>query len=660
MKTVKIDKRACRKVGAVPLNTSTGNGMLYMDNVKYIVRTGVKTIAHHRLLVVYFYACERMQAGDKMPEWTVFQNKSDFIVLVRDEKGHTKWSTAALDPYRFRSSWKDYNCAFYTLGDKTRLERYLHNGRDGIASLFKAQHQIKSVRSKEKRDRRDRKIIELMQSVHKPPRDLLEWAEHEAIPTYLFYDYKKTKAAIPAFCTHCHETVEVVGARHGKEIKCPKCGWPAVMKARGRRGHIYDRSTCNVVQKVDPMTLVNRTFKIHVRYNESDDPSIELYENARAFVKYQGDGKCHSQAYYYSYWYDGLTKWKHGKRPFIHAWAYNFEADDVGHLYYKNLDKELAGTPWQYVPIKMFYLHRRLPMEVPCFLESSLEHPKIEHLVKVGFYTLTSDWAYGRVCGSDFDETQNRTHRLLQVQKEDLPFLHDLDVNIRNLRVFQKYCAENIKDRKQLLIWQKDNDLNTDLLDLLIYMTPHKLMCYFEKQLKDVPYFNSMGRVVEEYRDYLRMSRQLHYDLNNSFVLFPADCHNAHDKAMQHVNRKAAAKERRAFRRVYQRIQNSLDFEKGGMQIIYPKDPDEIVKEGQALHHCVGSYVSSVANKKCIILFLRKTEELDKPFFTIEVRNGEVRQIHGQNNMDPTPEVQKFMAAWEKCVLHKATRPKAA
>ena len=64
MKKVKIDKRACRKVGAEPLNTSTDNGMLYMDNIKYIIRTRVKTMAHHRLLVVYFYECKRMQAGD--------------------------------------------------------------------------------------------------------------------------------------------------------------------------------------------------------------------------------------------------------------------------------------------------------------------------------------------------------------------------------------------------------------------------------------------------------------------------------------------------------------------------------------------------------------------------------------------------------------------
>lgn len=660
MKTVKIDKRACRKVGAEPLNIPIGNGMLHDDNIKYLVRTRVKVIAHHRLLVVYFYACERVRAGDRLPIWTVFQSRSDFLVQVRDEAGVTKWSTAAIDAYSLCYPRIGYASVFYTLSDKTRLEKYLHNGRDGIKSLICAQSQIKEVRAKEKRDCRDRKIIKLMQSIPKPPRDLRTWAGREAVPTYLFYDYKRTKAPIPAYCTHCHKTVEIVDARHGKEVKCPRCGWSAVMKARGRRGQIYDRSTCNIVQKIDTMTLVIRTFKLHVKYNKSDDPTIDFYENARVFLQYQGGCQCDSQAYYYSYWYDGLTKWKHGRRPFTYSWGYNFEADSVGHLYYKNLDKELMGTPWQYVPIKMFYLQRRLPMEVPCYLESSLKHPKIEHLVKVGFYTLASDLAYGRVYSSDLDEAQNRTHRLLRVQKDDLPFLHDLDVSIKLLRMFQKYCKENIKDRKQLLVWQKGYGINTDLLDFLSYMTPHKLMSYLERQLKDIPYFHSIGHVVEEYRDYLNMSRQLRYDLKNSFVLFPADCHCAHDKAMHHINRKAAAKERRAFRRAYQRIQNSLDYEKGGMRIIYPKEPEEIVKEGQILHHCVGSYVSSVADNKCIILFLRKTEELDRPFFTIEVRGGEVRQIRGQNNIAPTPEVQKFMTAWEKCVLHKATLPSAA
>lgn len=669
MKTVKIDKCACRKVGAEPLNTSTDNGMLYMDNIKYIIRTRVKTIAHHRLLVVYFYACERVRAGDRLPLWTVFQSKSDFLVLVRDEEGHTKWSTAAMKPYGFRYSWKDYNCAFYTLGDKTRLERYLHNGCDGIASLFQAQNQIKSIRSKEKRDRRDQKIIEFMRCVPKQPKGLQAWVESETVPAYLFYDYKRTSAPIPAFCTHCRKTVGITGAKHNKKGNCPECGWPAVMKARGRRGHIYNRSTCNLVQKVDSETLVIRTYKIYLAYKNSDAPSTYFCESARVFLKYRQDRIFETIPYYYSHGYEGLTKWKEGYRPLPFGWGTNYEADDAGHLYYRNLDKVLKGTPWRYLPLKMLYLHDRAPMRVLRFLIGSLEHPKVEHLIKVGFYKLSRDLACGGSYRRELDETQNRTHRLLRVQKEDLAFLREMDVNAQQLRTFQKYSDNKLKDRQAYLAWQIRYGMMNPPDDLFAYMTPHKLMHYLDKQYelqsaKKMPHagnaFEHMQEIIQEYRDYLHMCEQLHYDLKNTFVLFPDDCHNAHDTVQRRIQLKETAKDLRAFRRVYKRMATGLAFEKYGLKIVFPKGPDELVAEGQSLHHCVGSYVDRVKEGRCLILFLRKADEESTPFYTIEVRKGEVVQIRGLYNCAPSPEVKKFMKIWKHRVLQKAVLPEAA
>ena len=71
----------------------------------------------------------------------------------------------------------------------------------------------------------------------------------------------------------------------------------------------------------------------------------------------------------------------------------------------------------------------------------------------------------------------------------------------------------------------------------------------------------------------------------------------------------------------------------------------ELRAEGRALHHCVGGYVDRVAKKECIILFLRQCEDVDKPFFTVEVRGGKVVQVRGMRNCDATPEVKTFMAS---------------
>ena len=94
-----------------------------------------------------------------------------------------------------------------------------------------------------------------------------------------------------------------------------------------------------------------------------------------------------------------------------------------------------------------------------------------------------------------------------------------------------------------------------------------------------------------------------------------------------------------------------LDFEANGMKIVYPASSDEIVAEGNALRHCVASYVDKVAAHKTMILFLRRCEDVDKPFFTVEVQHRKVVQVRGNCNAAPTPEVRKFMDVWERRVL---------
>ena len=87
------------------------------------------------------------------------------------------------------------------------------------------------------------------------------------------------------------------------------------------------------------------------------------------------------------------------------------------------------------------------------------------------------------------------------------------------------------------------------------------------------------------------------------------------------------------------------------MKFLLPATPEELAAEGSALHHCVGSYADRVARKECLILFLRQCGNENKPFYTVEVRNGEVVQVRGMGNCDPTPEVAQFMERWERQVL---------
>ena len=95
------------------------------------------------------------------------------------------------------------------------------------------------------------------------------------------------------------------------------------------------------------------------------------------------------------------------------------------------------------------------------------------------------------------------------------------------------------------------------------------------------------------------------------------------------------------------------------MKIVYPDTPDDVIKEGHALHHCVGGYVERAANKECVILFLRKSSDESKPFYTIEVQEQKAVQVRGTGNCSMTPEVEAFITDWEQRVL-SARLPAAA
>ena len=83
-------------------------------------------------------------------------------------------------------------------------------------------------------------------------------------------------------------------------------------------------------------------------------------------------------------------------------------------------------------------------------------------------------------------------------------------------------------------------------------------------------------------------------------------------------------------------------------------DREDIIQEGQALHHCVGTYVDRVARQECVILFLRRAAEADEPFYTLEIRNRKVVQARSANNRPATPKVQRFLDQWEREVLQAA------
>lgn len=83
-------------------------------------------------------------------------------------------------------------------------------------------------------------------------------------------------------------------------------------------------------------------------------------------------------------------------------------------------------------------------------------------------------------------------------------------------------------------------------------------------------------------------------------------------------------------------------------EILVPEKPLDIVHEGANLHHCVAGYVDRVAGGATSILFLRKVDKPLESFYTIEVQNDKLVQIHGKYNqwLGNNPEAIQFVIDW--------------
>ena len=163
-------------------------------------------------------------------------------------------------------------------------------------------------------------------------------------------------------------------------------------------------------------------------------------------------------------------------------------------------------------------------------------------------------------------------------------------------------------------------------------------------------------KVVIHYRDYLRMISQFPTELKKDFPLCPQDIDKYHDRALKIYNRyqqqilesQQKVIGDRYINNVYYLVKE-YEFSNDEYVIIAPKSVFELTTEGKTLKHCVGSYVQSVSSGKEYILFLRKKENQDIPFFTINITpNKEIRQIHGKRNCNVPEELVSFIDSWKK------------
>ena len=91
----------------------------------------------------------------------------------------------------------------------------------------------------------------------------------------------------------------------------------------------------------------------------------------------------------------------------------------------------------------------------------------------------------------------------------------------------------------------------------------------------------------------------------------------------------------------------AFEYKNDQYTIVACKELVELQIEGRSLNHCVGSYVDSVSEGKEYILFLRKCDNPEIPYFTLDLTpEKELRQAHGKCNCNVPEELRPFIKQW--------------
>ena len=545
-----------------------------------------------------------------------------------------------------------------------KAEKTENHQMDNLCKWIKQTRQEMKKRSMEKRG-------ELMDEDYRLcpealPEGLIDYIRREVLPEDRVIIYKRGN--VNGICTVCGTQVHARGRRFTQSAyaTCPNCGARVICVLEDGCAFAanYIENIVAVQKGTDGETVFFRQWLLH-RDNSARWEHIEdfLQETVRYAIrgnktaKWQKQGK---ESYYMRterYELDEWTRWQDNR---IYDGSYFF--------YTGGIEEALSGTAMQYADLEG-YLEEGGYRNAIYFLEYHAKYPVIEFLWKTGYRNIV----HNRIFGMD---RENRNAILWEREKLKECFKFPLRIlklmppeewkldDVKRANYLWKNYGERITDAEMRMALQSRTDVQS-LTGAMPYAGIGKILKYIQKQTekrkeeKGHTTYTPEG-IIRAYRDYLRECEQLHFDLHDREILFPKDLVAAHDRTMKQI----AFEKNKADQEKFQKAVNKLEkfaWQKGGFLIRPAREQMELTAEGKALHHCVGGYIRDMAEEKTAIFFLRKANEPDKPFYTLELQKKRVIQCRTEHNAsyDRNPDVKNFVDMWMEKIVKSGGKKKA-
>lgn len=206
-----------------------------------------------------------------------------------------------------------------------------------------------------------------------------------------------------------------------------------------------------------------------------------------------------------------------------------------------------------------------------------------------------------------------------------------------------------------------------DLQEMKKRMSERKICNYLKRQ--SALSGRRAKELISTWEDYIHMASRIGMDTKTELVYKPKDLKKAHDDAVAisggaDVARRAGeiAEKFPDIEKIYREIREKYQYREKKYSIIVPERIEDIIREGKILGHCLHSsdrYFERIQTRESYIVFLRYTEEPDRPYYTLEIEpGGTARQKRtvGDNQNADLEEAKDFIRRWQKEVKKRLTK----
>lgn len=643
------------------------------DNCYYYSHKGYQYAIYMRcrvidnILKVAFFLPEYMKAGGNMPAYELFvdKKKQDFITYNRLEN---KWQTAKLDMLEWPKYVRYSDEKWISERDNNILKTYLQSERGGVRGLFDFQLKVREDQLK-KRYKKETDPWDLdMEQVKNVPKDWEKWVGKKGIDEhFIFYQYQR-KGADTGYCTYCEKEVPIHEPRHNKEATCTCCQNKVVFKSEGKAGIVVTKEhDMYLLQRCEDGVVI-RAFKGRKKYRKGNyrNPEQFCYEEKRTICSKEG---VPLRSYYWGDYKRMETRWiasDYVPYRYYYGGYYYRTYSSPGRVYPSTL-YGLANKELRYTGLPEYIRNMKI-VSPEQYLKIWKMVPQIEQVVKAGLFSLVKDCInspgeFGKCLKCSTGELA----KMLGIDGQRMKRLSEKDGNIDYLKWLQYEKKSNVILPENIISWFCQENIKPSNLDFIIgKMSMVQIYNYIRRQMEEN--HENCRVVLTTWSDYLAMAERLKIDTNDAIIYRVRELFKRHGELVERCRRKELKpqvqeilKKYPHIEEIYKTVQDTYRYTQDDYTVIVPSKVEDILIEGENLHHCVGNidkYWDRIEQQEAYVVFLRKTKEVKKSYYTLEIEpDGTVRQkrtMYDRQEEDIDDAV-KFLKKWQKEISKRIT-----